>query len=29
MNDPNRHFEANWVQEDAVVAAVRALRAPA
>ena len=26
MNDPNRHFEGNWVQEDAMVAAVRALR---
>ncbi len=26
MNDPNRHFETNWLQEDAVVAAVRALR---
>jgi hypothetical protein len=26
MNDPNRHFESNWLQEDAVVAAVRALR---
>jgi hypothetical protein len=26
MNDPNRHFHVNWVQEDATVAAVRALR---
>jgi len=29
MNDPNRHFETNWLQEDAVAAAVRALREPA
>jgi hypothetical protein len=29
MNDPNRHFETNWVQEDAMVAAVHALCAPA
>jgi hypothetical protein len=28
MNDPNRHFQGNWVQEDAVVAAVRAFREP-
>ena len=26
MNDPNHHFEGNWIQEDAMVAAVRALR---
>jgi len=26
MNDPNRHFEANWIQEDAMVAAIRSLR---
>jgi hypothetical protein len=26
MNDPNRHFEGNWMQEDALVAAVRALQ---
>jgi len=25
MNDPNRHFELNWAQEDALVAAVQAL----
>jgi len=25
MNDPNRHFEVNWRQEDALVAAVQAL----
>ncbi|MGO8862589.1 MAG: DUF4234 domain-containing protein [Acidimicrobiales bacterium] len=25
MNDPNLHFETNWLQEDAVVAAIRAL----
>jgi hypothetical protein len=29
MNDPNRHFQGNWVQEDAMVAAVRALCEPA
>ena len=29
MNDPNRHFEGNWLQEDAMVAAVRALCEPA
>jgi hypothetical protein len=28
MNDPNRHFEGNWLQEDALVAAIRALRQP-
>lgn len=28
MNDPNRHFEGNWQQEDAVVAAIRALSYP-
>lgn len=26
MDDPNRHFQTNWFQEDALVAAVRALR---
>jgi hypothetical protein len=26
MNDPNRHFQSNWSQEDALVAAVQALR---
>jgi Domain of unknown function (DUF4234) len=26
MMDPNRHFETNWAQEDALVAAVQALR---
>ena len=26
MNDPNRHFEVNWLQEDAMLAAIRALR---
>ncbi len=25
MNDPNRHFQVNWVQEDALVEAVQAL----
>ena len=25
MNDPNRHFEGNWLQEDAMVAAIQAL----
>ena len=29
MNDPNRHFEGNWLQEDAMVSAIRALREPA
>jgi hypothetical protein len=29
MNDPNRHFEGNWLQEDALVAAIRGLRDPA
>ncbi len=29
MTDPNRHFEGNWLQEDAVVAAIGALRDPA
>ena len=29
MNDPNRHFESNWLQEDAMVSAIRALREPA
>jgi len=29
MTDPNRHFEGNSLQEDAVVAAIRALRDPA
>jgi hypothetical protein len=29
MNDPNRHFKINWVQEDAMVAAVGALRGSA
>jgi hypothetical protein len=28
MDDPNRHFEGNWLQEDATVAAIRALRNP-
>jgi hypothetical protein len=28
MNDPNRHFETNWLQEDAMVAAIQALCAP-
>ena len=28
MTDPNRHFEANWLQEDTVVAAIRALSSP-
>jgi hypothetical protein len=26
MNDPNRHFQVNWPQEDALAAAVQALR---
>ena len=26
MNDPNRHFQTNWYQEDALVAAMQALR---
>jgi Domain of unknown function (DUF4234) len=26
MDDPNRHFHANWIQEDALVAAVGAIR---
>jgi hypothetical protein len=26
MNDPNRHFQTNWSQEDALVVAVQALR---
>jgi hypothetical protein len=26
MDDPNRHFEANWLQEGALVAAVQALQ---
>ncbi|HXX88855.1 MAG TPA: hypothetical protein VEI83_01370 [Acidimicrobiales bacterium] len=26
MTDPNRHFEGNWPQEDALVAAIQALR---
>ena len=26
MNDPNRHFEGNWLQEEAMVAAMRGLR---
>jgi hypothetical protein len=26
MDEPNRHFRGNWVQEDALVAAVQALR---
>ena len=26
MNDPNRHFRTNWMQEDALVQAVQALR---
>ena len=26
MNEPNRHFQVNWAQEDALVAAVQALR---
>jgi hypothetical protein len=26
MNDPNRHFHTNWVQEDSLVQAVQALR---
>ena len=25
MNDPNRRFQANWLQEDALVAAVGTL----
>ena len=25
INDPNRHFEGNWLQEDATVAAIQAL----
>lgn len=25
MNDPNRHFEGNWIQEDAIIGAIRAL----
>jgi len=29
MIDPNRHFEGNWLQEDAVVSAIRALCDPA
>jgi hypothetical protein len=28
MNDPNRHFESNWLQEDALVTAMQALRGP-
>jgi hypothetical protein len=26
MDDPNRHFEADWLEEDALVAAVQAMR---
>ena len=26
MNHPNQHFQTNWVQEDALVAAVHGLR---
>jgi hypothetical protein len=28
MNDPNRHFEGNWVEEDTLVTAMQALHGP-
>ena len=26
MDEPNRHFQANWAQEDILVSAVQAIR---